>query len=74
MLRRVRQSMRIDGEYTSPVGSFAANAFGLFDTAGNVDGMGGGLLERELSGERRMNGSAWKSGNCDKHVLRGGSW
>ena len=60
-------------EYTSPVGSFEPNAFGLFDTAGNVwewvedcyhEGYKGAPSDR----------SAWTSGDCEKHVVRGGAW
>ena len=39
-----------DDKSTAPVGSFAANAFGLFDTAGNVWEWVEDLLERELYG------------------------
>ena len=35
--------------YTSPVGSFAPNAFGLYDMHGNAWQRGGGLLSRQLS-------------------------
>ena len=60
-------------EYTSPVGSFEPNAFGLFDTAGNVWEWVEDCWNENYRGAPR-NGSAWKSGNCDKHVVRGGSW
>ena len=60
-------------EHTSPVGSFEPNAFGLFDTAGNVWEWVEDCWNENYRGAPR-NGSAWKSGNCDKHVLRGGSW
>jgi formylglycine-generating enzyme required for sulfatase activity len=58
---------------TAPAGSFAANAFSIYDTLGNVfewvedcwnDGYEGAPLD----------GSAWSDGECDKRVLRGGSW
>jgi formylglycine-generating enzyme required for sulfatase activity len=59
-------------EHTSPVGSFAANQFGLYDMAGNVfqwlqDCSHGGYDGAPTDG------SAWTSENCDSRVLRGGS-
>ena len=61
---------------TEPVGTFKANAFGLYDTAGNV-------LEwvqdcwHENYNNAPKDGSAWlevNGGNCDRRVVRGGSW
>lgn len=60
-------------EQTLPVGSFAANPFGLFDVHGNVwewvqdcyvDSYAGGPTD----------GSARSSSGCSLRVLRGGSW
>ena len=58
---------------TAPVGSFDANAFGLFDTAGNVfewveDCWNEGYKEAPTDG------SAWTNGDCSTRVRRGGSW
>lgn len=63
-----------DGYYwTSPAGNFEANAFGLFDLAGNawewVEDCWIGSYEKVPK-----DGSAWTNGNCGFRVLRGGSW
>ena len=60
--------------YTAPVGSYEANAFGLFDMLGNVyewvedcwhDGYRGAPADEV----------AWTvRGDCGRRVLRGGSW
>ena len=57
---------------TIPVGSFPANGFGLHDVHGNVwewveDCYSDGYVEAP------SDGSAWEW-NCDRRVLRGGSW
>jgi formylglycine-generating enzyme required for sulfatase activity len=62
-----------DGKQTAPVGSFAANAFGLYDMVGNV-------LEwtedcyHDIYAGAPADGSAWLTGDCSLRVLRGGSW
>ena len=62
-----------DDKSTAPVGSFAANAFGLFDTAGNahewVEDCGNDIYKGAPT-----DGRAWTSGICGRRVLRGGSW
>ena len=63
-----------DGYYrTSPVGSFAANSFGLHDVHGNVWEWVRDCWNGSYAGAPR-NGSAWESGDCSLRVLRGGSW
>jgi hypothetical protein len=65
-----------DNKQTGPVGSFKANGFGVFDTAGNV------WEWVEDCGHENYNGAptdgrAWKEengGQCGRRVLRGGSW
>lgn len=53
------QSLNVDKfDYTSPVGSFAANRFGLYDMGGNVWQWCGDSF----------------SGNGGNRVLRGGAW
>ena len=64
---------RWDNSQTAPVGSFAANAFGLYDMHGNVwewtqDCRNGSYKDAP------SDGTAWLSGNCGRRVLRGGSW
>jgi formylglycine-generating enzyme required for sulfatase activity len=64
------------GEYrkqTIPVGSFAANAFGLHDMHGNVWEWTQDCWNGSYSGAP-TDGKAWTSGNCGQRVLRGGSW
>jgi formylglycine-generating enzyme required for sulfatase activity len=61
-----------DARMTSPAGSFAANQFGLYDMAGDVwqwvqD------CPHDYNGAP-TDGSAWTSGNCSGHVVRGGNW
>jgi formylglycine-generating enzyme required for sulfatase activity len=66
-----------DGKQTAPVGSFAANAFGLHDTHGNVWEWVQDCLKNSYNGDYNdapTDGSAWTSGDCANHVLRGGSW
>ena len=61
------------GKGTSPVGSFGANAFGLHDVHGNVLEFVEDCVNESYAGAPR-DGSAWKGGDCSRHVLRGGSW
>jgi formylglycine-generating enzyme required for sulfatase activity len=62
-----------DNRETAPVGSFAANRFGLHDTAGNVWEWVEDCWNESYSGAPN-DGSAWTSGDCGRRVLRGGSW
>jgi formylglycine-generating enzyme required for sulfatase activity len=64
------------GQYrqkTVSVGSFPANAFGLHDMHGNVYEWVEDCWKDNYRGAP-SNGSAWTTGNCSRHVLRGGSW
>jgi len=62
-----------DDKSTAPVGSFAANAFGVFDTAGNVWEWVEDCWHDDYEGAP-ADGSAWTSGDCTQRVLGGGSW
>ncbi|MCY4477497.1 MAG: formylglycine-generating enzyme family protein [Gammaproteobacteria bacterium] len=64
---------RWDSEMTAPVGSFAPNAFGLYDMHGNVWEWVEDCWNESYRGAP-LDGGAWLSGNCDGRVLRGGSW
>jgi formylglycine-generating enzyme required for sulfatase activity len=60
-------------DYTSPVGSFPPNAFGLYDVTGNVWQWTQDCMHDSYIGAP-MNGAAWEAGDCRDRVLRGGSW
>lgn len=57
----------------APVGSFAPNAFGLHDMAGNVSEW---VADCWHDGYRRApdNGGAWVNPGCRARVVRGGAW
>jgi formylglycine-generating enzyme required for sulfatase activity len=65
------------GEYrrgTTPVGSFPANPWGLFDMHGNVWEWMQDVVHDNYDGAP-VDGSAWEDGGDDaRRVLRGGSW
>lgn len=63
-----------DGKQTVPVGSFASNAFGLFDMAGNVSEWVEDCWNNSYKGAPKRGQPAWKSGDCTRRVARGGSW
>ncbi len=62
-----------DSQKTVPVGSFEANPFGLYDTAGNVEEWVQDCWHNSYKGTP-TDGSAWDSGKCGRRVVRGGSW
>ncbi len=62
-----------DDQQTAPVGSFAPNAFGLYDMHGNVSEW----VQDRWHGNYRgapSDGSVWEAGGSPRRVLRGGSW
>ena len=59
---------------TTPVGTFAPNAFGLYDVHGNVWEWVEDCWHDDYRGAP-SDGTAWtRGGNCGRRVLRGGSW
>jgi formylglycine-generating enzyme required for sulfatase activity len=58
---------------TSPVGSFAPNAFGLYDMAGNVWQWVQDCYHPDYT-DAPSDGSAWIAGDCSRRLNRGGSW
>ena len=62
-----------DGQKTAPVGSFAANAFGLSDMAGNVWQWVEDCYADSYANAPSDGSAAIGSKFCS-HVLRGGSW
>jgi formylglycine-generating enzyme required for sulfatase activity len=57
---------------TSPVGSFSANPFGLFDVHGNVEELTADCWNENYNGAP-TDGSAWLSGDCGRRASRDGS-
>ena len=62
-----------DGEQTAPVGSFAANAWGVYDMHGNVWEWVQDCWNGDYEGAP-TDGSAWESTEGCSRVARGGSW
>jgi formylglycine-generating enzyme required for sulfatase activity len=60
-------------EQTFPVGTYKANPFGLYDTAGNAAEWVDDCWNDDYRGAP-TNGSAWVKGDCRLRVLRGGSF
>lgn len=60
--------------HTAPVGSYAENHFGLFDMLGNVWEWTEDCWHGNYDNAPK-DGSAWlDGGNCNRRVVRGGSW
>jgi formylglycine-generating enzyme required for sulfatase activity len=59
---------------TTPVGSFKPNAFGLYDTTGNVYSWTQDCYHQNYD-RAPTDGSAWDlGGDCSARIIRGGSW
>lgn len=65
---------RWDRTQTAPVGSFSANRYGLYDMLGNVEQWTEDCSNENYSPPIPWDGNPAISGNCDVHMLRGGSW
>jgi formylglycine-generating enzyme required for sulfatase activity len=59
--------------HTSPAGHYTPNSFDLYDMAGNAQQWTADCWHDSYAGAP-ADGSAWTSGDCSKHVIRGGSW
>lgn len=59
--------------FTSPVGSFPANAFGVYDMHGNVYEWVADCWNESYEGAP-SDGSAWMTGNCKTVQIRGNDW
>lgn len=59
--------------YTAPIQSFTPNPFGLYDILGNVREWTDDCWNENYRGAP-IDGAAWQAGNCNRRVLRGGSW
>ncbi|UTW54381.1 formylglycine-generating enzyme family protein [Kordiimonas sp. SCSIO 12610] len=62
-----------DEKTTAPVGSFKPNAWGLYDMHGNVFEWVSDCWNNNYE-RAPTNGQAWLYGNCERRVIRGGSW
>ena len=62
-----------DNRQTAPVGSFAANAFGLHDLHGNVWEWTQDCYQDSYAGAP-VNGAARERADCPTRVVRGGGW
>lgn len=62
-----------DKKSTSPVGSFQANPFGLYDMNGDVWQWINDCWNDKYD-SAPTEGSAWDTGSCERRVQRGGGW
>ena len=59
--------------YTSPVGQFKPNAFGLYDMIGNAWEWTDDCYHASYN-RAPVSGASWRATPCSRRVLRGGSW
>jgi formylglycine-generating enzyme required for sulfatase activity len=61
------------GRRTMPVDSFQPNSWGLYQVHGNIWEWVEDCLNEHYDGAP-TDGSAWSTGQCERRILRGGSW
>ncbi len=61
------------GQRTMAVDSYQANPWGFYQVHGNIWEWVEDCLNEDYAGAP-SDGTAWSTGNCDRRVLRGGSW
>ena len=59
---------------TATVGRYRANGFGLYDVLGNVWEWVEDCWDRSYSGAPTDGSAAWRTGECEERVRRGGSY
>jgi formylglycine-generating enzyme required for sulfatase activity len=59
--------------YTAPVGKYLPNRFGLHDMIGNAWEWVEDCMNASYAGAP-SDGTAWRTGNCERRVQRGASW
>jgi formylglycine-generating enzyme required for sulfatase activity len=69
----VNRACRDGYAFTSPVGSFPPNQFGLYDMLGDVMDWTEDCWNANYNGAP-ADGSAWLTGKCRGRVVHGGSW
>jgi formylglycine-generating enzyme required for sulfatase activity len=70
-------SYSVAGKYIgmpTPVDKYAPNLFGLTDMAGNIWQWTADCWNENYSGHAPGNGEAWRSGDCNRRVVRGGAF
>lgn len=59
--------------YASVVGLYEPNAFGLYDMIGNIAEFASDCLNHDYPGIL-IDGSSRQNGDCNQHIVRGGTW